>query len=119
MNVEEAKQFFAQVKTLSKSLTLNATASHLKMNLATFNSRLIKASSMLGLSIPVFSSRLSGSKAKERETYIQASGRGGVSKKIVIPQQFFTQLGWDINDPIKIKTTGSKIVIEKMDQKEE
>ena len=119
MDIEEAKQFFTQVKNLSKSLNQSATATHLKMNLATFNSRLVRASSILGQAVPAFSSRISGSKTKEHQTYVQASGRGGVSKKIVIPQQFFTQLGWELNDSIKIKATSSKIVIEKVDQKEE
>ncbi len=121
MEMKEAKKLLKSVKTYADELTLSGIAKKMGISVATLNARLVKASSLLEVPLPAFASGRGKSATKsEHVTHVQASGRGGNSKKIVIPQQFFDELGWEVKDAVKLRVYGKKkIIIEPSTEEEE
>ena len=115
MNSKQAKKFLKSVKNYAKDLSLSATAKRMKTSIPTFHARLIKATSLLQEAPPTFAvAREKASSKNEEFAKIQASGRGGRAKKIVIPQRFFEELGWGVKQNVKIRLYGKKkLIIEK------
>ena len=112
MNKIEAHQFLEIVKTKAPELSMHATAKALQISFPAFQSKLLKALSILGEVPPQF---FQGRKKASNQfnVQVQAAGRGGAGKKIVIPSAVFEQLGWEINDPIVMKIVKKKLTLER------
>lgn len=120
MDAKEARDFLKNVRDHAKSLSLNATAKMMNISVPTFNARLLKAAAVAREIPPSFSGGKSKGTKMENRTKVVASGRGGASKKIVIPQQIFEDLGWEIGDDVKLRVYGKrKLIIDRLGSEED
>jgi len=112
-------EFLRKVRKLAPENNMAATAKTLKIPVYTLKARLLSAAIKLGEIPPKFAKTrvaIKGSKLKKRkhQDFIRASGKGGSSRRVIIPQQIFQELNWNKGDKIVIRRLGKKkIVIEK------
>ena len=112
-------EFLKKVRELAVNNNMSATAKTLKIPVYTLKARLLSAATKLGEIPPQFAKKRvtkKTSKAIKRIHYdtVRTSGKAGVSKRVIIPQQIFQELNWNKGDNIVIRRSGkNKIIIEK------
>ena len=112
-------EFLKKVRELAAINNMSATAKALKIPVYTLKARLLSATIKLGEIPPQFAKKRASkkvSKAIKRKHYdtVRTSGKAGVSKRVIIPQQIFQELNWNKGDNIVIRRSGkTKIIIEK------
>ena len=112
-------EFLKKVRELSENNNMSATAKVLKIPVYTLKARLLSAAMKLGEIPPQFAKKRAikkVSKAIKRKHHdtVRTSGKAGVSKRVIIPQQIFQELNWNKGDNIVIRRSGkNKIIIEK------
>ena len=112
-------EFLKKVRELAAKNNMSATAKALKIPVYTLKARLLSAAIKLGEIPPQFAKKRASkkiSKAIKRKHYdtVRISGKAGVSKRVIIPQQIFQELNWNKGDNIVIRRSGkNKIIIEK------
>ena len=111
--------FLNKVRELAANNNMSATAKALKIPVYTMKARLLSATIKLGEIPPQFAKKRASkkvSKAIKRKHYdtVRISGKAGVSKRVIIPQQIFQELNWNKGDNIVIRRSGkNKIIIER------
>ncbi len=112
-------EFLKKVRELAVEKNMSATAKVLKIPVYTLRARLLRATINLGEIPPQFAKTRvvkKVAKAKKRKLIdtVRAAGKAGSSKRVIIPQYIFEQLGWDKGDKVLIRRSGkNKIIIEK------
>ena len=112
-------EFIKKVRKLAASNNMSATAKALKIPVYTLKARLLSAAIKLGEIPPQFAKNRATKKIKKaikRKHYdtIRTSGKAGVSRRVIIPQQIFEELSWNKGEKIVIRRSGkNKIIIEK------
>ena len=111
--------FLKKVRALAIEKNMSATAKALRIPVYTLRARLLRATINLGEIPPQFAkTRIvkKVSKAKKRKLIdtVRAAGKAGSSKRIIIPQYIFEELGWNKGEKVLIRRSGkNKIIIEK------
>ena len=112
-------EFLKKVRKLATDNNMSATAKALKIPVHTLKARLLSATIKLGEVPPKFAKKRATKKSTKvikRKHYdtVRTSGKAGVSKRVIIPQQIFQELNWNKGDNIVIRRSGkNKIIIEK------
>ena len=112
-------EFLKKVRELAADNNMSATAKALKIPVYTLKARLLSSAIKLGEIPPKFAKNRATkkvSKIKKRKHFdtVRTSGKAGVSKRVIIPQQIFQELSWNKGDNIVIRRSGkNKIIIEK------
>ena len=112
-------EFLKKVRELAANNNMSATAKALKIPVYTLKARLLSAAIKLGEIPPQFAKNRASKKATKvikRKHYdtLRTSGKAGVSKRVIIPQQIFEELNWNKGQNIVIRRSGkNKIIIEK------
>ena len=113
------EDFLNKVRALAANNNMSATAKALKIPVYTLKARLLSAAIKLGEIPPQFAKKRATNKVSKtikRKHYdtVRTSGKAGVSKRVIIPQQIFQELNWNKGDNIVIRRSGkNKIIIEK------
>ena len=113
-------EFLKKVRELAADNNMSATAKALKIPVYTLKARLLSSAIKLGEIPPKFAKNRATkkvSKIKKRKHFdtVRTSGKAGVSKRVIIPQQIFQELNWNKGDNIVIRRSGkNKIIIEKL-----
>ena len=112
-------EFLKKIRELAANNNMSATAKALKIPVYTLKARLLSATIKLGEIPPQFAKKRSTKKIaktikRKHFDTVRISGKAGVSKRIIIPQQIFQELNWNKGDNIVIRRSGkNKIIIEK------
>ena len=111
-------EFLKKVRELAANHNMSATAKALKIPVYTLKARLLSAAIKLGEIPPQFAKKRATNKVskkiKRKHYTVRSSGKAGVSKRVIIPQQIFQELNWNKGDNIVIRRSGkNKIIIEK------
>ena len=118
MTKSEARAWLARVEKRARSKSRNAVAQEMGMSPGRFNRMLLETSSTLQEIPPEFSSRRELEKPlprQEVQEVVRGVGQGGRACRVRIPQRLFQEMGWQIEDQIRIRKSGKrKIVIEKI-----
>ena len=113
-------EFLKKVRELATNNNMSATAKTLKIPVYTLKARLLSAATKLGEIPPQFAKKRTTKKTSKTIKRIhfdtvRTSGKAGVSKRVIIPQQIFQELSWNKGDNIVIRRSGkNKIIIEKL-----
>ena len=99
--------FLKKVRALAANNNMSATAKALKIPVYTLKARLLSAAIKLGEIPPQFAKKRATNKVSKtikRKHYdtVRSSGKAGVSKRVIIPQQIFQELNWNKGDNIVI-----------------
>ena len=111
--------FLKKVKKLAVGNNMSATAKALNIPIYTLRTRLLSVATKLREVPPKFvKTRVTKKviKAKKRKLIdqVRSAGKAGSSKRIIIPQYFFEELGWNKGDEVVIRRSGkNKIIVEK------
>lgn len=114
MNNKEAKRFLNLVRENAPLFSKSAIAHKLNIPLQTFNNRLLEALTLLHETPPDFFRGRLRKTTEENVDTIRATGQGGHAKRIIVPQHVFKRLKWDVDDKIKFRIHGKKLIIEKL-----
>ena len=112
-------EFLKKVRELATEKNMSATAKALKIPVYTLKARLLSAAINLGEIPPQFTKtrvvkNVAKTKKRNRIDTLRAAGKAGSSKRAIIPQYIFDELGWNKGDKIVIRRSGkNKIIIEK------
>ena len=112
-------EFLKKVRKLAVNNNMSATAKALKIPVYTLKARLLSAAIRLGEIPPQFAKNRATKKASKtikRKHYdtVRTTGKAGVSKRVIIPQQIFQELNWNKGENIVIRKSGkNKIFFEK------
>ena len=110
-------EFLKKVRELAVETNMSATAKVLKIPVYTLRARLLRATINLGEIPPQFAKTRvvkKVAKVKKRKLIdtVRAAGKAGSSKRVIIPQYIFEELGWDKGDKVLIRRSGkNKIII--------
>ena len=112
-------ELMKKVRSLAESNSKSGAARELKMSVQTFTNRLLSAASSLGEAPPQFTRKTSTTKTiKPKRIHsdkVRSAGQAGKALRVIIPQHFFSSLGWAAGDGIKMRKSGkTKIIIEKV-----
>ena len=111
--------FLKKVRALAANNNMSATAKALKIPVYTLKARLLSAAIKLGEIPPQFakiraSKKTSKAIKRKHHDTVRTSGKAGVSKRVIIPQQIFQELNWNKGENIVIRRSGkNKIIVEK------
>ena len=112
-------ELMKKVRSLAESNSKSGAARELNMSVQTFTNRLLSAASSLSEAPPKFTRKTSITKTiKPKRVHsdkVRSAGQAGKALRVIIPQHFFSNLGWQAGDGIKLRKSGNtKLVIEKV-----
>ena len=100
--VEEAHKFLNETYEHAKTMTQKEVAKIMKKSSPGFSNALARASALTQKPVPLFKNLQEKEEKKDQIAKIQASGQGGKSKRLQIPQDIFAKQGWNVGDEFKI-----------------
>ena len=112
-------EFLKKVRELASEKNMSATAKALKIPVYSLRARLLSSAINLGEIPPQFAKtrvvkKVAKAKKRKLDDTLRAAGKAGNSKRVIIPQYIFEELGWNKGDKIVIRRSGkNKIIIEK------
>ena len=111
--------FLTKVRELAVDNNMSSAARALKIPVYTLRARLLNAIMNLGEIPPKFAKtrvvkKVAKSKKRKLIDTVRAAGKAGSSKRVIIPQYIFEELGWNKGDKVLIRRSGkNKIIVEK------
>lgn len=112
-------ELMKRVRTLAGSNSKSGVAREMNMSVQTFTNRLLAAASSLGEAPPKFTRKSKTVKAARPKRIhtdkVRSAGQAGKALRVIIPQHFFSSLGWEAGDEVRMRKSGKlKIIVEKI-----